>query len=88
MWFNRPFFDPDMTCRAFELNRESETMVHELGHLFRMGHVHQIEQYGGVPISKPLTFTFGLGYGDSDEFLTLEDLDNIGCVFPQPDFAR
>ena len=39
-------------------------------------------------MTKPLTFTFGLGYGDSDEFLTLEDLDNIGCVFPHPDFAR
>ena len=39
-------------------------------------------------MSRPLTFTFGLGYGDSDESLTLKNLDDIGCVSPHPDFPR
>ena len=36
-------------------------------------------------MSVPLTRIIG---GDSDNFLMIEDLDNLGCVFPHPDFPR
>ena len=83
---NRYLFDPAITCAAYPRDRDSETIIHEVAHVFGMGHSdYDRGDAGGLPMSEPLTRIVG---GDSDYFLLVEDLDNIGCVFPHPDFPR
>ena len=70
------------------VDRDSETIIHELAHTFGMNHslLWQPElPPENLSMSVPLTRIIG---GDSDNFLMIEDLDNLGCVFPHPDFPR
>ena len=84
---NRYIFDPAITCAAYPRDRDSETIIHELAHVFGMGHAEGVINYvpEDLAMSDRLTRIVG---GDSDYFLLIEDLDNIGCVFPHPDFPR
>ena len=85
---NRYLFDPTITCAAYPRDRDSETIIHELAHTFGMNHslLWQPElPPENLSMSVPLTRIIG---GDSDNFLMIEDLDNLGCVFPHPDFPR
>ncbi len=87
-FMNRYFFDPEITCGGYVGHRDSETIIHELGHVFGMDHDPRVDEHtppGSLAMSDPLTRIIG---GDSDAFLLVEDLDNIGCVFPHPDFPR
>ena len=82
---NRYFFDPAITC--YEGIRDAETVIHELAHVFGMGHSEGVIYFvpEDLAMSPALTRLRG---GESDKFLLVEDLDNIGCVFPHPDFPR
>ena len=85
---NRYLFDPAITCRGYLRDRDSETIIHELGHTFGMNHSRILQPElppQELSMSVPLTRIIG---GDSDNFLMIEDLDNLGCVFPHPDFPR
>ena len=87
-FMNRYLFDPAITCGPYPRDRDSETIIHELAHVFGMNHslIWQPElPPENLSMSVPLTRISG---GDSDAFLLTEDLDNIGCVFPHPDFPR
>ena len=84
---NRYLFDPAITCAGYRRDRDSETIIHELAHVFGMGHAEGASNYvpEDLAMSERLTRIVG---GDSDYFLPIEDLENIGCVFPHPDFPR
>ena len=88
-WMNRHLFDPDITCAGYPRDRDSETIIHELAHVFGMSHSPLVQpersQFVFAWMSVPLTQISG---GDSDFFLLTEDLDNLGCVFPHPNFPR
>ncbi len=87
VFLNRHIFDPEVTCDPYAYSRDNEFIIHELTHVFGMGHSEVT--VGFVPedlaMSNPLTVMDG---GESDYFLTLADVDNIGCVFPHPDLPR
>ena len=84
---NRHIFDPEITCGGFDWGRRVEVIIHELAHTFGMGHSEGVINYvpEDLAMSEPLTLSAG---GESDDFLLVEDLDNIGCVFPHPDYPR
>jgi len=92
VWYNDPyFFDPTITCSGYVGDRIAETVIHELIHLFGTKHAQSVgdansRTFGGVFMSEPLTRH--RGYGESDLFLLTEDIDNIGCIFPHPEFPR
>ena len=87
VFLNRYIFDPEIVCSPYEQNRVQETIIHELAHVFGMGHSAGYSYYDpdDLAMSEPLTVMTG---GKSDNFLLAEDLDNIGCVFPHPAFPR
>ncbi len=87
--YNDHFFDPAITCRGFVNNREGKTIVHELAHIFGMKHAASAgdvssRRRGGVFMSEALTGSFFFDRAD----ILPEDIDNIGCMFPHPDFPR
>ena len=66
------------------------TFAHELFHLFAFGHSpithpHEVETYGGVPMSVRLTNS---PLGPRDLGVTFDDVDALRCIFPHPDVAH
>lgn len=85
VFMNRHIFDPDIACPYFTLHRDNHTIVHELAHVFGMVHWGTYVGPHYLAMSKSLTRMVD---GESEVFLKVEDLDNLGCVFPHPDFPR
>ena len=85
VFMNRYFFNPEIIC--YRRDRDAETIIHELAHVFGMGHATGSAPWrpGDLQMSAALTVMRGW---ESDSFLTLGDIDNIGCIFPHPDFPR
>ena len=79
----RHFFDPAVVCYGFSSARTSETVIHEIAHVFGMSHYEDREV--GMPMSKKLS-DHGR-YGESDDFLTDDDIRNMGCIMPYRHFA-
>ena len=87
VFLNRPIFDPEAQCWPYERSRRRETIIHELAHTFGMGHAEGYSNYVAEDLAMSRELTAMIGE-ESDAFLLVEDLDNIGCVFPHPDLPR
>ena len=85
VFMNRYFFDPEIIC--YRRERDAETVIHELTHAFGMGHAAPDSSYRPEHLSMSEALTWQRTW-ESDIFLTMDDLDNIGCIFPHPDFPR
>ena len=82
--YTRHFFNPGIQCIGYRQARHSESIVHEIAHVFGMAHDFD-EEADGVPMSENLT-NHGR-FEDSDDALMDSDVRNMGCILPYRHFS-